>query len=89
MNSFITSVGTGGSATNPLPYVFIVTDGSQDYQTHSGSSGAWGSENWTANGSVPHPNSATVIPPNSEQTHRLLWRHEKPRHHGGGPLYSL
>ena len=89
MNSFITSVGTGGSSTNTLPYVFIVTDGSQDYQTHSGSSGAWGSENWTANGSVPHPNSATVIPPNSEQTHRLLWRHEKPRHHGCGPLYSL
>ena len=68
MNSFITSVGTGGSSTNTLPYVFIVTDGSQDYQTHSGSSGAWGSENWTANGSVPHSNSATVIPPNSEQT---------------------
>ena len=36
MNSFITSVGTGGSASNTLPYVFIVTDGSQDYQTHSG-----------------------------------------------------
>ncbi len=68
MNSFITSVGTGGSSTNTLPYVFIVTDGSQDYQTHSGSSGAWGSENWTANGTVPYQNSATVIPPNSEQT---------------------
>jgi Flp pilus assembly protein TadG len=68
MNSFITSVGTGGSATSTLPYVFIVTDGSQDYQTHSGSSGAWGSENWTANGSVPYQNSATVIPPNSQQT---------------------
>ena len=36
MNSFITSVGTGGSAANPLPYVFIITDGSQDYQTQSG-----------------------------------------------------
>jgi hypothetical protein len=68
MNSFITSVGTGGSATSTLPYVFIVTDGSQDYQTHSGSSGAWGSENWTANGSVPYQNSATVIPPNSQQS---------------------
>ena len=68
MNTFITSVGTGGSATNTLPYVFIVTDGSQDYQTHSGSSGAWGSQNWNANGSVPYQNSATIIPPNSEQT---------------------
>jgi Flp pilus assembly protein TadG len=66
MNSFITSVGTGGSAANPLPYVFIITDGSQDYQTQSG--GTWGAENWTANGSVPYQNSATVIPPNSEQT---------------------
>ena len=36
MNSLITSVGTGGSAANTLPYVFIVTDGSQDYQTQSG-----------------------------------------------------
>ena len=68
MNSFITSVGSGGSASSTLPYVFIVTDGSQDYQTHSGTSGAWGSENWTANGSVPYQNSATVIPPNSQQT---------------------
>jgi Flp pilus assembly protein TadG len=66
MNSFITSVGTGGSASNPLPYVFIITDGSQDYQTQSG--GSWGSQNWTANASVPHQNSATVIPPNSEQS---------------------
>jgi len=66
MNTFITSVGTGGSATSPLPYVFIITDGSQDYQTQSG--GSWGSENWTSNGSSPYQNSATVIPPNSEQT---------------------
>ena len=66
MNSFITSVGTGGSAANPLPYVFIITDGSQDYQTQSG--GSWGSQNWSANSSVPYQNSATVIPPNSEQS---------------------
>ena len=61
-----TTRGTGGSASSPLPYVFIITDGSQDYQTQSG--GSWGSENWTANGSVPYQNSATVMPPNSEQT---------------------
>ncbi len=63
MNSFITSVGTGSSSSNALPYVFIVTDGSQDYQTQSG--GNWGSQNWTATTQVPYQNSATVIPPNS------------------------
>jgi Flp pilus assembly protein TadG len=68
MNSFITNsmIGTGGSASSTLPYVFIITDGSQDYQTQSG--GTWGSENWSANGSVPYQNSATVMPPNSEQS---------------------
>jgi Flp pilus assembly protein TadG len=66
MNQFITSVGTGGSASSYLPYVFIVTDGSQDYQTQSG--GNWSSQNWTANATVPYQNSATVIPPNTEQS---------------------
>ena len=63
MNSFITSVGTGSSSTSPLPYVFLITDGSQDYQTQSG--GNWSSQNWTANAQVPYQNSATVIPPNT------------------------
>ncbi len=63
MNTFITSVGTGTSSS-PLPYVFIVTDGSQDYQTQSG--GNWGSQNWTADATVPYQNSATIIPPNSQ-----------------------
>ena len=66
MNSFITSVGTGTSSTNPLPYVFLVTDGSQDYQTQW--NGSWGSQNWSANGTVPYQNSSTVMPPNTEQT---------------------
>ncbi|MGA8611573.1 MAG: pilus assembly protein TadG-related protein [Xanthobacteraceae bacterium] len=66
MNSFITSVGTGSSSSNALPYVFIVTDGSQNYQTQSG--GNWSSQNWTANATVPYTNSATIIPPNSEQS---------------------
>ena len=66
MNTFISTVGTGASTNSPLPYVFIVTDGSQDYQTQS--SGNWSSQNWTANASVPYQNSATIIPPNSEQT---------------------
>jgi hypothetical protein len=63
MNNFITSVGTGSSSSNALPYIFIVTDGSQDYQTQSG--GNWGSQNWTATPQVPYQNSATVIPPNT------------------------
>ncbi len=60
MNSFITSIGTGTSSSNALPYVFIVTDGSQDYQTQSG--GSWGSQNWSSSTNVPHQNSATVLP---------------------------
>ena len=66
MNSFITSVGSGSGSSNGLPYVFIVTDGSQDYQTQWNDN--WGSQNWTATASVPYPNSATVMPPNSESS---------------------
>ncbi len=33
MNSLISTVGTGASSSNPLPYVFLITDGSQDFQT--------------------------------------------------------
>lgn len=63
MNSnVITSVGTG-SSTSPLPYLFLVTDGSQDYQTQW--NGSWSSQNWSSTGAVPYQNSATVIPPNS------------------------
>ncbi len=62
MNSnVITSVGTG-SSTSPLPYLFLVTDGSQDYQIYP-----WSSENWHATSAVPFANSATVFPPNSVQ----------------------
>jgi Flp pilus assembly protein TadG len=66
MNSLITSVGTGSNSSNALPYVFIITDGSQDYQTQSG--GNWSSQNWTANATVPYANSSTIIPPNTEQS---------------------
>ncbi|HMK79494.1 MAG TPA: TadE/TadG family type IV pilus assembly protein [Xanthobacteraceae bacterium] len=61
-SSVITSVGTGTS-TSPLPYLFLITDGSQDYQTQW--NGNWGSQNWSSNSSVPYQNSATVIPPNT------------------------
>jgi Flp pilus assembly protein TadG len=63
MNTLITSVGTGTSSSNALPYVFIITDGSQDYQTQW--AGNWGSQNWTATAQVPYPNTSTVIPPNT------------------------
>ena len=63
MNTFITSskIGTGATSSSPLPYVFIVTDGSQDYQTQS--NGNWGSQNWSSSNNVPYSNSATVMPP--------------------------
>jgi Flp pilus assembly protein TadG len=66
MNSLISSVGTGRSSSSPLPYVFLITDGSQDYQTQSG--GNWGSQNYSATSAVPYQNSATVIPPNTVTT---------------------
>jgi len=63
MNSAITSVGTGAGASNALPYVFIITDGSQDYQTQW--AGGWGSQNYSSTTAVPYSNSSAVIPPNS------------------------
>jgi Flp pilus assembly protein TadG len=62
MNTFITSVGSGASSSDALPYVFIVTDGSQDYQTQSG--GSWSSQNWASSSNVPYQNSASTIPQN-------------------------
>jgi Flp pilus assembly protein TadG len=62
MNNFITSVGSGASSTDALPYVFIVTDGSQDYQTQS--NGNWSSQNWSSSSNVPYQNSSTTIPQN-------------------------
>ena len=63
MNSAISSVGNGNSSSNALPYVFIVTDGSQDYQTQW--SGSWSSQNWSSTSAVPYQNSSATIPPNS------------------------
>jgi Flp pilus assembly protein TadG len=62
MNSLISTVGTGSSSSNTLPYVFIITDGSEDYQTQW--SGGWGSQNWSSGSCAPYQNSSTVIPPN-------------------------
>ena len=66
MNNLITSVGTGAGSSNALPYVFIITDGSEDYQTQW--QGNWGSQNWSATAAVPYQNSSAVIPPNSVTT---------------------
>ncbi|MBV8751679.1 MAG: pilus assembly protein [Hyphomicrobiales bacterium] len=67
MNSNISSsaIGTGGGAGKGgnKPYVLIITDGSQDYQTQSG--GGWSSQGWSYTPAVPFPNSATIVPPNS------------------------
>jgi len=65
INSNISSsaIGTGTSATNTLPYIFLITDGSQDYQTQW--NGGWGSQNWSSTAAVPYQNSATIVPPNS------------------------
>ena len=55
MNTLISSVGTGVSSSSTLPYVFLVTDGSQDCQTQSNG-------NWSGNaGCSPFYNSATTI----------------------------
>ncbi|HEX3502837.1 MAG TPA: pilus assembly protein TadG-related protein [Xanthobacteraceae bacterium] len=56
MNSLITSVGTGTSSTNTIPYVFLVTDGSQDCQVQS--NGNWSNG---GGGCSPYQNSATTI----------------------------
>jgi Flp pilus assembly protein TadG len=58
-------VGTGTSAA-PLPFLFIITDGSQDYQTQSGLN--WSSQNYHSTGAVPYANSATIVPPNTVTT---------------------
>jgi Flp pilus assembly protein TadG len=63
MNTLISSVGTGRTQSSPQPYIFLVTDGSQDYQTQSGLN--WSSQNYSSNSTVPYQNSATIIPPNT------------------------
>src|SRR6201987_5869758 len=47
MNSIITSVGDGTTSANAKPFVFLVTDGAQNFQTCCGFSGS---------------NAATVMP---------------------------
>ncbi len=56
VNSLITSVGTGTSPTNTLPYVFLITDGSEDCQQYK--NGSWTN---AGGGCSPNQNSATTI----------------------------
>ncbi len=56
MSSLITSVGTGATSSNTLPYVFVITDGSQDCQTQ------WdGSWSGTGTSCSPYYNSSTTV----------------------------
>jgi Flp pilus assembly protein TadG len=45
INSLITSVGDGSTSNNTLPYVFLVTDGTQDNQTKGVPNGNWSGSN--------------------------------------------
>ena len=55
MNSLISSVGTGSSSSSTLPYVFLVSDGSQDCQWQW--NGSWSGDP----GCSPYSNSATTL----------------------------
>ena len=87
MNSFITSVGTGASSTNALPYVFIITDGSQDYQTQSG--GNWSSQNWIGHRDRSVSEFRNGDTAEHRDRYQLLHDDEKPRHHHRHSLHSL
>jgi hypothetical protein len=45
INALISTVGTGSSVTNTLPYVFLVTDGAQDNQYKDVPNGNWHASN--------------------------------------------
>jgi len=45
LNTTIKSIGSGGSTTNTLPYVFLITDGAQDNQVKGVPNGAWSGSN--------------------------------------------
>jgi Flp pilus assembly protein TadG len=45
INTLITSVGSGISASSTLPYVFLITDGAQDPQSKGVPNGGWSGSN--------------------------------------------
>jgi Flp pilus assembly protein TadG len=60
MNSFITSVGSGGATNNTLPYVFIVTDGAVTPQTKGVPQGSWSGSNHDTTIAIPDTNCTTM-----------------------------
>jgi hypothetical protein len=60
MNSFITSVGSGGASNNTLPYVFIVTDGAVTPQTKGVPWGSWSGSNHDTTIPIPDTNCTTM-----------------------------
>jgi hypothetical protein len=60
MNSFITSVGSGGASNNTLPYVFIVTDGAVTPQTKGVPWGNWSGSNHDTTIATPDTNCTTM-----------------------------
>jgi Flp pilus assembly protein TadG len=60
MNSFITSVGSGGASNNTLPYVFIVTDGAVTPQTKGVPFGNWAGSNHDTTISIPDTNCTAM-----------------------------
>ena len=45
MSTLIPSVGNGSSSNNTQPFVFLVTDGAQNYQVKGINSGSWSGSN--------------------------------------------
>jgi Flp pilus assembly protein TadG len=45
LNGVIVNVGTGGTQNNPLPYIFLITDGAQDPQSKVVPNGGWSGSN--------------------------------------------
>jgi hypothetical protein len=78
INSLITSVGDGSTSNNTLPYVFLITDGTQDNQTKGVPNGSWSGSN-----------HATVLSDTSQQLPQRLHNSQKPRHHRFRALHSL
>jgi Flp pilus assembly protein TadG len=71
MNSYITSVGSGGASNNTLPYVFIVTDGAVTPQTKGVPNGSWGGSNHDT--TIPTPDSNCTAMKNRGITISILY----------------
>jgi Flp pilus assembly protein TadG len=64
INSLITSVGDGSTSNNTLPYVFLVSDGTQDNQTKGVPNGNWSGSNHAtvlSDAANSYPNACTTL----------------------------